>query len=121
MDYIIGILFIFLSASWCYYDALDTIKKDVGKEYRWPGNVRKLEQATRRILLNGHYTGDTAIKTDNTKLSLLGNINDGTLDATELLTGYCKMLYTRHPTYGEVARRTGLDWRTVKKCVTPNI
>ncbi len=96
---------------------LSTIIKDVGKDYKWPGNVRELEQATRRILLNGHYRGDTAEKPDNTKNNLLTNIDDGALNADELITEYCKMLYKRHPTYGEVARHTGLDWRTVKKYI----
>lgn len=94
---------------------LKTIHTDIGKEYTWPGNVRELEQATRRILLKGHYEGDFIIKSNNETDRLITNMQDGTLDATELLTGYCKILYSRYPVYGEVARRTGLDWRTVKK------
>jgi DNA-binding CsgD family transcriptional regulator len=31
------------------------------------------------------------------------------------MSGYCALLYRRHGTYEEVARRTGLDRRTVKK------
>ncbi len=96
----------------------DTIYKDVGKDYTWSGNVRELEQAARRIILKGHYEGDATVRKNTAETNFLANITDGTIDATELLTGYCKMLYRRYPTYGEVARRTGLDWRTVKKYIS---
>ena len=40
-----------------------------------------------------------------------------TLSATTVLARYCKLLYQRHRNYVEVAHRTGLDRRTVKKYV----
>ncbi|MCK5528427.1 MAG: hypothetical protein KAI74_01980 [Kiritimatiellae bacterium] len=78
--------------------------------------MRELEQATRRILLKGYYEGDSAIKHD-AETTLVTDLQAGTLNANELLAGYCKILHNRYPVYGEVARRTGLDWRTVKKYV----
>ena len=48
---------------------------------------------------------------------LLASIEEGTLDAHEILSMYCALLYRRHGTYEEVARRTKLDRRTVKKYV----
>jgi hypothetical protein len=45
----------------------------------------------------------------------------GTLEARELLGQYCTLIYQRYGTYQEVARRTGLDRRTVKKYVQENI
>ena len=95
---------------------LTSIHENVGQEYSWPGNVRELEQATRRILLKGYYEGDSAIKHD-AETTLVTDLQAGTLNANELLAGYCKILHNRYPVYGEVARRTGLDWRTVKKYV----
>ncbi len=41
-------------------------------------------------------------------------IDHGSIDADTLLSGYCQLLYDRHGTYEEVARRTKLDRRTVK-------
>jgi hypothetical protein len=39
---------------------------------------------------------------------------EGTLDADGLLAGYCTLLYERHRSYQEIARRTSLDRRAVK-------
>jgi DNA-binding transcriptional regulator LsrR (DeoR family) len=44
-------------------------------------------------------------------------VSEGNVDAHELLTLYCALLYRRHGTYEEVAKRTKLDRRTVKKYV----
>ena len=86
--------------------------------YSWPGNVRELEQAVRRILLTGSYAGD---KGAACSYSEGGDIHDalreGTLTVQELTSRYCQSLFTQFGSYGEVARRTGLDWRTVKKYV----
>ncbi len=94
------------------------IRESVGARYAWPGNVRELEQAARRVLLTGHYQeqplhAEGAIGGD----PFLRDVQAGTLDAKDLLEGYCQRLYEELGTYGEVARRTGLDWRTVKKYV----
>ena len=84
-----------------------------GRDYAWPGNVRELEQAVRRVLLTNHYQGD-----DRTPAGLFGKLQtgiaSGSLDADSLLSGYCRLLYDRFGTYEEVARRAGLDRRTVK-------
>ena len=44
-------------------------------------------------------------------------VEGGSLTAKELVEKYCRDLYDTYGNYGEVARRTGLDWRTVKKNV----
>jgi transcriptional regulator of acetoin/glycerol metabolism len=94
---------------------LGTLQKDLPPEYTWPGNVRELEQAVRRILLTGHYYGDAMVITSNLEEEFIQNIQTGNLGARELLSQYCTFLYQRFGTYQEVARRTGLDRRTVKK------
>jgi len=85
------------------------IKESVGKNYAWPGNVRELEQAIRRVMLTGTYVGDTAASTAKAPTE------PGTMTAKELVENYCRELYETCENYGEVARRTGLDWRTVKR------
>ena len=44
-------------------------------------------------------------------------VEAGTVDAQTLLAKYCHLLYLCHGTYEEVARRTKLDRRTVKKYI----
>ncbi len=99
-------------------DILNTVRRGIadspGKDYAWPGNVRELEQAVRRILLTGSYQGDTQITASDLQSRLHAGIDEGTLDAETLLSGYCELLYERHGTYEEVARRTHLDRRTAK-------
>jgi hypothetical protein len=92
----------------------DTILKALGKDYAWPGNVRELEQAARSILLTRHYAGDHRGVATDLRSQLLSGVESGSLDADALLAGYCLLLYERHRTYEEVARRTNLDRRTVK-------
>lgn len=92
------------------------LNRDLPADYRWPGNVRELEQAVRRILLNGRYVGDPG--TNPVSEENLQSIADtGEMDAQQLLTLYCRQLYRRFGTYEEVARRTQLDRRTVKKYI----
>ncbi|CAB1058868.1 Two-component system response regulator protein [Olavius sp. associated proteobacterium Delta 1] len=92
------------------------IDKRLGPEYDWPGNVRELAQCVRRLLLNQTYTGLKKPSGEGAP----GAFNEeetGEIDAQSLVKKYCYSLYQRYGTYGEVARRTKLDRRTVKKYI----
>ena len=89
---------------------LTALRRDLPADYQWPGNVRELEQAVRRILLTGRYAGESAAEADFWRQA-----QAGALDARSLLARYCALLYQRCGHYEEVARRTGLDRRTVRK------
>ena len=93
----------------------ETIKRSVGADYAWPGNVREVEQAVRRILLTGHYAGSAGPKSASLREKLVNDIEAEILDADSLLAGYCAVLYEKSGTYEDVARRTNLDRRTVKR------
>lgn len=96
----------------------DTLRSSLGLHYAWPGNVRELEQAVRRILLTRRYDGDRlVVGGGGLQDMLVAGVSEGSLDARGLLAGYCGLLYQRLGSYEEVARRTGLDRRTVKKYV----
>ena len=95
----------------------DVIHKHLGSSYDWPGNVRELEQCVRRVLINRTYSGDRKKALGDLEASLISGIEEGSLDAQKLLSGYCRLLYTRLKTYEEVAKRTNLDRRTVKKYI----
>jgi len=92
-----------------------TITRDLGASYAWPGNVRELEQCVRRVILTKSYTGDRAV-TDPAAVTAGADALDES--ARAVLWRHCRTLYTRHGTYEEVARRTGLDRRTVKRYVS---
>jgi transcriptional regulator with PAS, ATPase and Fis domain len=106
-------------------ELLDIIRKsidsDLGKNYPWPGNVRELEQAARRVLINSHYAEDSAAMASGVREQLVMGIDAGSLDAETLLRSYCSLLYQRFHTYEEVARRAGLDRRTVKKYIRGSV
>ncbi|MBU4318028.1 MAG: hypothetical protein KKF30_12255 [Proteobacteria bacterium] len=88
---------------------------DLWKDYSWPGNVRELEQAIRRVLITRKYSPVQENPSPQTSPGNINQIQEGTLDARNLLESYCTMLYENHGTYEKVARITGLDRRTVKK------
>ena len=90
------------------------IDKQLGLEYDWPGNVRELAQCVRRLLLNQSYTGFKVPDSRGVSDLSIGE-ETGEIDAQSLVKKYCYVLYQRYGTYGEVARRTKLDRRTVKK------
>jgi DNA-binding NtrC family response regulator len=95
---------------------LSIIKKQIPRDYAWPGNVRELAQCIRRILLKESYETEALVsdRGDIMKQFIRG-IQEKNLNAQELLSTYCKILYATYGTYEEVARRTELDRRTVKK------
>ena len=93
------------------------IDKSLGPDYPWPGNVRELEQCVRSVLLRQDYAGDRKSSLPDLEASLTRGIKTGDLDAQNLISGYCRLLYQRHGTFEEVARHTRLDRRTVKKYI----
>jgi DNA-binding NtrC family response regulator len=96
---------------------VSSIRQRPGTSYPWPGNVRELDQCIRQILLHGEYRSVVQEKTTGDISHLAMQMESGDLSAAELLSGYCSMLLQRLGTYQEVARKTGLDRRTVKKYV----
>jgi transcriptional regulator with GAF, ATPase, and Fis domain len=91
-----------------------TIAETLGPRYPWPGNVRELEQCVRRILLKGRYEGDRPRSGTRDAGALAARLAEGTLDAREVLSLYCALLYERLGSYERVARVARLDRRTVR-------
>ncbi len=95
------------------------INKHLGPHYKWPGNVRELEQCARSVLLRRTYQGE-ALNLDkpaNLTEQLITGIQNRNIDISSLISGYCTMLYEHFGTYEKVARKTGLDRRTIKKYI----
>jgi transcriptional regulator with AAA-type ATPase domain len=98
-------------------EILETLDSSLPRDYTWPGNVREVEQAVRRILLTGRYAPDIAQTVQDEETTLLAKLRAGELPASELLARYCAIIYRRLGTYAHVAQRTGLDPRTARKYV----
>lgn len=93
------------------------IERKLGPDYPWPGNVRELEQCVRRVLLHGLYSGGNTSIISDLEDRLKNGVAQGDISAQSLMEGYCALLYQRHNNFEEVARRTGLDRRTVRKYI----
>ncbi len=93
------------------------LRQSPGPGYAWPGNVRELEQAVRRVMLTGRYEGQTAPEAGGVIARYLAAVETGALTADEILAGYCARLHELHGSYEEVARRTQLDRRTVRRYI----
>ncbi|RAL20863.1 Fis family transcriptional regulator [Lujinxingia litoralis] len=103
-----------------------SLRDSPGGSYGWPGNVRELEQAVRRVLLGRSYRGDVhpgervdewAKALSPQELALVREVGAGALELRELQARYCQLLYRRHGTYEEVARRAGIDRRTARRYI----
>jgi len=94
---------------------LQTLEKEVGLDYSWPGNVRELEQAVRSILLTLRYDRKTNGSSLEHKDELHRAIERESVNAQELISAYCTILYRKYKTFEKVANITNLDPRTVKK------
>jgi len=75
-----------------------SLPRTVDDQYPWPGNVRELEQAIRRILVTGDYNANSTPQTTSLREQLIAGIEAQSLNAENLLAGYCKVLYERPAT-----------------------
>ena len=101
-------------------EALDWIQRRLGPEYPWPGNVRELEQCVCSILIRKDYTplGQVGKAPADALARAMG---EARLTADEVLNLYCAMVYEKTGSYQACARRLGLDHRTVKTRMDPDL
>ena len=92
---------------------LTCLQESIPESYSWPGNVRELEQALRRILLTGSYHPQQQTEDRSMPLQLSQARELPPRERAQLL----QEGYRLYGSYAEVARRSGLDRRTVKKWI----
>ncbi len=96
------------------------VERKLGPDYAWPGNVRELEQCVRSVLVRGSYHPAERVVADADQ-DLAASLREGRLSAEDLLRRYCTHVYARAGSYEEAARRLGLDRRTVKAKIDPEL
>jgi DNA-binding NtrC family response regulator len=92
------------------------IRKHLGRDYPWPGNIRELEQCVRNVMIHGKYR-PAHMPSRPALQDTLDGIERGAFTADELLSRYCTIVYSETGNYQETARRLQLDRRTVKSKV----
>jgi DNA-binding NtrC family response regulator len=90
--------------------------ENLGPNYPWPGNYRELEQCVRNVLIRKQYRPPEP-SAEHGAEEWIGEMQQGTLTADELLRHYAKRVYAMTGNYQETARRLQLDRRTVKSKV----
>lgn len=115
-------------------EVMDAIARDLPDGYAWPGNVRELEQCVRSVLVQGGYApprrdigapgapGADARGGDATRgAGIAPSLLAGEASADELLREYVTRVYARVGSYEAAARVLGLDRRTVKAKLDPEL
>ena len=102
-------------------EVVDWIEENLGRNYDWPGNVRELEQCLRNVMIRGKYRASNVSSKSTQKPDVLTRMQEGTLSADELLGYYCTLVYKQTGSYEKAAKRLGIDRRTVKSKVDPDL
>jgi transcriptional regulator with PAS, ATPase and Fis domain len=103
------------------------IDRHLGADYAWPGNVRELEQCVRNVLIRKRYapsrrpTNRPGETLNGPAGELAAAVLAGSLTADDLLRRYITLVYLQTGSFDATARRLGIDWRTVKAKVDPQV
>ncbi|HEY2322010.1 MAG TPA: sigma 54-interacting transcriptional regulator [Thermoanaerobaculia bacterium] len=87
-------------------DVMRVIARRLGPDYPWSGNFRELEQCVRSVVVRGDYSPSPVALREPAVL-------DGSMSEQQLLRWYTNLVYKQTGSYQEVARRLGIDRRTV--------
>ena len=94
------------------------VDDELGAAYPWPGNVRELEQCVRSVLVRREYVPPGVAAPAGELDSALRSCD---LDSDALLRRHTTHVYARFGSYEEAARRLGVDRRTVKARIDPEL
>jgi hypothetical protein len=94
------------------------VERNLPDGYAWPGNVRELEQCVRSVLVHGDYVPP---RRSAAGADLASKLAAGELSAEELMRHYCTVVYAKTGSYEAAARRLGIDRRTVKAKLDPDL
>ena len=99
-------------------ETVDWIGVQMGPNYRWPGNIRELEQCVRNVMIRKSYTParQSRIAVGASAHDQLARaVEEGRFSLDELIEHYVSMIYAAEGQhYGRASKRLGMDWRTLK-------
>jgi transcriptional regulator with AAA-type ATPase domain len=102
-------------------EVLRWIHAELPQDYAWPGNVRELEQCVRSILVQGSYMPRKPPVPPLAAAGIAPTLLQGEANAEDLLRDYVTRVYAQKGSYEAAARSLGLDRRTVKAKVDPEL
>jgi len=94
------------------------VTAELGATYAWPGNVRELEQCVRSVLVRRQYEPPAVTAPPGDLDAALRTCD---LESDALLRRHTTHVYARVGSYEEAARRLGIDRRTVKARIDPEL
>jgi transcriptional regulator with AAA-type ATPase domain len=97
------------------------VVKHLGRNYAWPGNFRELEQCVRNVLVRNEYLPLSIPEPEAPSQRLAAQFEAGAITADQLLRRYCSLVYARNRNLKQTARLLGLDRRTVRAKVDPEL
>ena len=105
-------------------EAVEWIETHLGTDYPWPGNIRELEQCVRNVMIRKSYTPakpDRVVDGASPHERLAQAVAEGRLSLKELTEHYVSLVYAAEGRYDQAAHRLGMDWRTLKQKVNPEL
>ncbi len=87
----------------------------IPEDYRWPGNIRELEQCIRQICIRGSYRCDQTPQNPLQKFP--AEYFESKTSLAAVAADYCRFLYEKHGTFESAAKAAGIDRRTIKKYI----
>ena len=104
-------------------EVVEWVESHLGADYPWPGNIRELEQCVRSVMIRKHYQPPINRRPTQSTVyeRFLEALMTGQLTDEELQRHYHSLVYARTGTYQAAGRRLGVDWKTVRKKVDPQL
>lgn len=99
-------------------ETVDWIATQMGANYRWPGNIRELEQCVRNVMIRKSYTPamQSRIAVGASPHDQFAQaVAEGRFSLEDLIEHYVSMIYAAEGQhYGRASKRLDMDWRTLK-------
>jgi len=113
------------------FEVVEWVEKQFGKNYDWPGNIRELEQCVRNVLIRKSYMPSSRTPAPSSHASpdrsvqgvdaFVRSLLAGEMTLDEVSEHYVTMIYSRLGQYDLAGKKLGLDWRTVRDKVKPEL